>query len=209
MKANKELTRWQHLLDIFGAVFCPPNQGSAAQPSTTRIIPGLGGNGGWQPRPPPGALGNGPIGPPHGVSGRAQAELLPGPAISPAWVRAASIPGPTGPSGAIGGPVGVKYDSDKPRMDLLPPRALLEVAKVLSFGASKYAPGNWKRVDDLQARYTAAALRHLADHMINPNAVDEESHIDTLAHAICCLMFKLEDKLEKDQGTSARKADES
>ena len=120
------------------------------------------------------------------------------------------VQGKLGPTGAVNpvGPSGVKYDSNKPRMDLLPPRALLEVAKVLSFGAAKYAPGNWKRVDNLQARYTAAALRHIADHMIDPNAVDEESHIDTLAHAICCLMFKLEDKLEKDQSTSTRATDE-
>jgi hypothetical protein len=125
------------------------------------------------------------------------------------------VHGKTGPAQACSpansgasGTVGVKYDSNKPRMDLLPPRALLEVAKVLSFGAAKYAPGNWKRVDNLQARYTAAALRHIADHMIDPNAVDEESHIDTLAHAICCLMFKLEDKLEKDQSTSTRATDE-
>lgn len=99
---------------------------------------------------------------------------------------------------------GVKYDNGKPRTDLLPPRTLLEVAKVLSFGAQKYDPNNWKKVEDLQARYTAAALRHLMDHMVDPDAVDAESGIDTLAHAICCLMFKLEDKLEKaskSQGT--------
>ena len=93
--------------------------------------------------------------------------------------------------------VGVKYDGTKPRMDLLPPLALTEVAKVLSFGAKKYAPENWKKIPELQNRYTAAALRHIVHHMSEPNAVDVESGIDTLAHAICCLMFKLEDKLEK------------
>ena len=98
---------------------------------------------------------------------------------------------------------GVKYDTDKPRMDLLPPLAILEVAKVLAFGAKKYAPGNWKKVDDLQNRYTAAALRHIMDHMIN-DGTDPESGIDTLAHAICCLMFKLEDKLGKDQKARSR-----
>ena len=106
---------------------------------------------------------------------------------------------------------GVKYDSQKPRTDLLPPRTLLEVAKVLSFGAKKYDPNNWKNVEDLQARYTAAALRHIMDHMVDPDAVDNESGIDTLAHAICCLMFKLEDKLEKaskSQGTREANAPE-
>jgi len=99
--------------------------------------------------------------------------------------------------GTINGTLGVKYDVGKPRMDLLPPLALTEVAKVLSFGALKYAPNNWKKIPDLQGRYTAAALRHITHHMSEYTAVDEESGIDTLAHAICCLMFKLEDKLEK------------
>jgi len=106
--------------------------------------------------------------------------------------------------GSTAAKTGVKYDGGKPRTDLLPPRTLLEIAKVLSFGAQKYDPNNWKKVEDLQARYTAAALRHLMDHMVDPDAVDAESGIDTLAHAICCLMFKLEDKLEKaskSQGT--------
>jgi len=141
-------------------------------------------------------------------AGYLNAQTLPVHSNSGITGPAQATPGYVG-GGGSGGVAGVKYDSEKPRMDLLPPRALVEVAKVLSFGASKYAPGNWKRVSDLQARYTAAALRHIADHMIDQNAVDEESHIDTLAHAICCLMFKLEDKLEKDQGTSTRKADES
>ena len=30
---------------------------------------------------------------------------------------------------------GIKYDSAKPKMNLLPPKAILEAAKVLTFGA--------------------------------------------------------------------------
>ena len=91
---------------------------------------------------------------------------------------------------------GVKYDSEKPRMDLLPPRALKEVGKVLGFGAKKYAPDNWKKLDNLRSRYTAGALRHITDDMILPGHLDEESGIDGIAHAICCLMFILEKRLE-------------
>lgn len=98
---------------------------------------------------------------------------------------------------------GVKYDGEKPMMQLLPPRALVEVAKVLTFGAKKYAPGNWKRVPDLQERYTGAALRHIFATM-EDEAIDEDSRLDHLAHAICCLLFKLEDKLEKSQNERAR-----
>ena len=39
---------------------------------------------------------------------------------------------------------GMKYDSGKPRYDLLPPELLEEAAKVLTFGAQKYEPRNWE-----------------------------------------------------------------
>ena len=44
---------------------------------------------------------------------------------------------------------GKKYDGEKPQMYLLPPKAITEVAKVLTFGASKYGPDNWRKLDDL------------------------------------------------------------
>ena len=38
---------------------------------------------------------------------------------------------------------GIKYDSVKPRMNLLPPKAIVEVSKVLTFGAEKYDAENY------------------------------------------------------------------
>ena len=90
---------------------------------------------------------------------------------------------------------GLKYDSAKPKMNLLPPKALIEVGKVLTFGAEKYGPENWKELEDLQNRYTAGALRHIFAHM-NGEKDDPESNISHLAHALCCLLFKLEIELE-------------
>lgn len=89
---------------------------------------------------------------------------------------------------------GIKYDGEKPDMYLLPPLATLEVGKVLTYGANKYSPDNWRRLDSLQERYSSAALRHLLAHMAG-EANDEETDMSHLAHAICCLMFKLEDEL--------------
>jgi len=91
---------------------------------------------------------------------------------------------------------GKKYDGGKPRMDLLPPNAIMEVAKVLSFGAEKYAPENWRKLEDLQNRYTGASLRHVFAHM-DKERLDKETHLSHLAHAICCLLFKLEIELEE------------
>ena len=92
---------------------------------------------------------------------------------------------------------GVKYDSEKPRMHLLPPKAITEVAKVLTFGAQKYDEDNWRKLDDLQNRYTSGALRHIFAHM-DGEQLDPESGISHLAHALCCLLFKLEIELEQD-----------
>lgn len=91
---------------------------------------------------------------------------------------------------------GKKYDGGKPRMDLLPPKAIAEVAKVLAFGAEKYAPENWRKLEDLQNRYTGASLRHVFAHM-DKERLDKETHLSHLAHAICCLLFKLEIELEE------------
>ena len=90
---------------------------------------------------------------------------------------------------------GIKYDSAKPKMNLLPPKAIVEVAKVLTFGAEKYDAANWRKLDALQNRYTAGALRHIFAHM-DGEQLDPETGLSHMAHALCCLLFKLEIELE-------------
>ena len=90
---------------------------------------------------------------------------------------------------------GIKYDSEKPKMNLLPPKAIVEISKVLTFGAEKYDAENWRKLDDLQNRYTAGALRHIFAHMDGED-LDPETNLSHLAHAMCCLLFKLEIELE-------------
>ena len=90
---------------------------------------------------------------------------------------------------------GIKYDSKKPKMNLLPPKAIVEVAKVLTFGAQKYGAENWKELEDLQNRYLAGALRHIFAHM-DGEQLDPETGLSHMAHALCCLLFKLEIELE-------------
>jgi len=97
---------------------------------------------------------------------------------------------------------GRKFDGEKPRMYLLPPKAIQEVAKVLTFGAQKYDEDNWKKLDNLQNRYTGASLRHIFAIMEGED-LDPETECYHEAHAICCLLFKLEAKLEarsKEEG---------
>lgn len=83
---------------------------------------------------------------------------------------------------------GAKHDQGKPRYDLIPSKSLREIAEVLTFGAEKYAPDNWKTVSEPKARYYSALLRHLGawlDGEIN----DTESGKPHLAHALCYLVF--------------------
>lgn len=85
---------------------------------------------------------------------------------------------------------GTKYDAGKPKMELLSPIALTEIAKVLTFGSIKYQAHNWRKGISW-SRVLGAALRHLMA-FINGEDKDPESGLSHLAHASCCLMFLLE-----------------
>jgi hypothetical protein len=85
---------------------------------------------------------------------------------------------------------GIKFDGSKLRYSLIPLDSLQEVVKVLEFGAKKYAPDNWKHVDNAQARYWDAAMRHIVAYKLEDKA-DSETGLSHLAHAICCLLFLL------------------
>lgn len=86
---------------------------------------------------------------------------------------------------------GSKFDTDKPMMGLIPPLAEEALARVLTFGAKKYAPDNWRKVEDKDRRYMDAMLRHLNAHRRGEKA-DPETGESHLAHAACCVMFMLE-----------------
>ena len=81
----------------------------------------------------------------------------------------------------------VKHDTGKLRYGLIPPIAEMEMVKVLTFGAEKYSPDNWKNVDDL-SRYVDAALRHISAYRLGEQNDQETGH-HHLAHAMCCLSF--------------------
>ena len=83
---------------------------------------------------------------------------------------------------------GRKFDDDKLEYGLLPPNALNDVVKVLSYGAKKYARDNWKYVPEGERRYFDAAQRHLWAYK-RGELIDPETGISHIAHAICSLMF--------------------
>lgn len=87
----------------------------------------------------------------------------------------------------------VKYDVGKPRMELLSPWVLVEVAKVMTHGAVKYEAHNWRNGFNW-TRPIGAALRHITAWLEGED-LDPEWNLPHLAHAICCLMFTLEHQL--------------
>ena len=74
----------------------------------------------------------------------------------------------------------LKYDDGKVRMDLVPLECVESIAKVLTYGAKKYADNSWQDLPDFWKRYKAALLRHLTA-IDKGELIDKESglyHID-------------------------------
>jgi Domain of unknown function (DUF5664) len=68
------------------------------------------------------------------------------------------------PNGKDAHTPGAKLDAGKPRVSLMMSgfsNALLEVAKVTTFGAAKYTPGGWRTVPNGLERYADAQMRHV------------------------------------------------
>lgn len=87
-----------------------------------------------------------------------------------------------------------KYDEDKPRLDLVPPDAIIAIGEIMTYGLNKYCEGGWKKVEAY--RYRAALMRHIVEYLRDPMSVDSESGYLHLHHAICNLAFLCE--LEKE-----------
>jgi len=82
---------------------------------------------------------------------------------------------------------GVKYDQDKVPLDLLDPLALDGLARVLQFGAKKYASHNWRGGINY-SRLIAALMRHTFA-MLRGEYTDPESGLPHIDHVGCCWMF--------------------
>lgn len=76
---------------------------------------------------------------------------------------------------------GRKDDNGKTQYHLLNWKHVEDDAKVLAFGARKYAPDNWKLVENPVERYRDALIRHLTAYMAGEE-IDPESGLPHLAH---------------------------
>lgn len=82
---------------------------------------------------------------------------------------------------------GVKADAGKAPVELFPPEAILEISKVLAFGAAKYDAWNWAK-GMRWSRLAGAAMRHLLAWLMGEDK-DPESGLSHLAHLGCCVVF--------------------
>lgn len=92
---------------------------------------------------------------------------------------------------------GRKDDGGKDRFELLPPEALFGIARVLTFGASKYGVRNWESGMGW-GRVFGALMRHMwawwggcgpTTKSFLFGELDDETGFSHLWHAGCCLTF--------------------
>lgn len=95
---------------------------------------------------------------------------------------------------------GIKNDIGKPRVALVLgdfSKSLLDVSRVGTFGAEKYAPGDWKFVPDAVGRYEDAMMRHYL--LSKEEQVDPESGLDHFTHFVWNALAVLELRLRQSQ----------
>jgi hypothetical protein len=92
--------------------------------------------------------------------------------------------------------VGLHLDEGKSQVEAISPQALLELGRVLEYGArTKYQRFNWVLGIDY-SRVLASAQRHLLKWYAGKD-IDEESGLHALAHCWCDIMFLLHYSLVK------------
>jgi hypothetical protein len=97
----------------------------------------------------------------------------------------------------------VKLDQGKPKMYLLPPKALNGIAEALTYGAIKYKDFNYKLGEGLDLdRPFSACIRHL-NKWNDGEDIDGESGLSHLKHAGACIVMLL-DLVESEIGKDTR-----
>lgn len=82
---------------------------------------------------------------------------------------------------------GTKHDIGKIQLELLPVDSLIEVTKVLQFGAEKYGKWNWSKGLNY-TRIIGAILRHTFLYLGGEDK-DQESGLNHIAHVACNCLF--------------------
>lgn len=81
---------------------------------------------------------------------------------------------------------GTKFDQGKPRFELIAPDAMHWLAKILTFGATKYEDNNWT---GLKTKRILGALKRHMTALECGEDIDPESGMPHHAHLLCNAMF--------------------
>ena len=90
----------------------------------------------------------------------------------------------------------IKKDAGKPRLTLVPRKAITAIAAIRGYGVEKYKDeDNWKKVEP--ERYRDAMFRHLLAYLDDPHGLDDESGLPHLWHLMCngAFLCELDDNL--------------
>ena len=83
----------------------------------------------------------------------------------------------------------LRYNTSKPDYSLIPLASMKEAARVLEYGATKYAIDNWKKPTNWRVSY-ACLMRHMAAWQAGED-LDPESGYSHLGHAACNILQML------------------
>jgi len=93
-----------------------------------------------------------------------------------------------------------KQDEGKPQLTLVPAGIITAVEKVRAYGNAKYhSPDNWKQVES--QRFWDATVRHIVAAWDDYTAIDPESGLPHIYHAMCNLAF-LAERMENENEQS-------
>ena len=84
----------------------------------------------------------------------------------------------------------LRYNTGKADYSLIPLASMKEAAKVLEYGATKYAVDNWRKPTDWRVSY-ACLMRHMAAWQSGED-LDPESGFNHLGHAMCNILQMLD-----------------
>lgn len=112
-----------------------------------------------------------------------------------AWARGASSPASApapdltpADGAALANQGASRYNAGKPPLHLLPPDALVMVARVLEFGAEKYSPRGWEKGELSWSDCCRAILAHTW-RVLGGQWLDPESGCPHVAHIACNALF--------------------
>lgn len=101
---------------------------------------------------------------------------------------------------------GVKFDTDKPRMDLVPPVPMLELGKLYAIGGQKYDDRNWEK-GMAWGRVIGALERHFLKWKAG-ESIDPETGVSHLIaviwNAIALFEYERRGIGEDDRGLDER-----